>query len=140
MKIMICGSMSFAKQMLEAKAALERAGHQADVPEDTGVHLENQGFIDDLEGNLAHCIETDVMRKCMQTISESDAILVLNYPKNGLTGYMGTSTLMELAVAYFLNKKLFLLYPPPSPREARWAHEVMVFSPTVLDGNLSRIK
>ena len=139
MKITICGSMTFANKMVEAKTVLEESGHQVFIPSDTDKHIKDPILRDDLELNYKHSLETDIMREHMNLISNSDAILVLNYPKNGIDGYVGTCTLIETSIAYYLNKKIFLLHPTPKPSEARWAHEVRIMKPIVLDGDLSKL-
>jgi len=139
MKITICGSMSFAKQMLDAKTKLEEMGHSVQIPDDTDFHISQPGFIDDLEADLAHCIEKDLMRNHMKRVAEADAILVLNYPKNGIDGYIGTSSFMEMGIAYYLKKNIFLFNPPPPMEKVRWAIEVRLTQPTVINGDLSLI-
>jgi hypothetical protein len=76
----------------------------------------------------------------MDYIAESDAVLVLNYPKNGIKGYVGTSTLMEIGLAYYMGKKIFLLFPVPHSSEARWAHEVKITNPFVINGDFSKVR
>ena len=45
-------------------------------------------------------------------VIESDAILVVNKRKNGLKGYVGGNTLIEMTVAYLYKKPIFLLQKP----------------------------
>ncbi len=139
MKIMVIGSMTFAKEMLQAKQELERLGLKAEIPFDVEHHIKDEGAIDDLERNFRYCVENDVVHKGFQQVADADAVLVLNYPKNGISGYIGTSALMEMAIAYWLRKKIFLLHAPPSDRVHRWAHEVKIMQPIILYGNLSKI-
>ena len=140
MRIMICGSMTFSKEMVEAKKKLESLGHTIALPCDIDTHLQDEGFIDDLEKDYLHCVENNVMKKCMDFIAESEAVLVLNYPKNGIDGYIGTSSLMEIGLAYYLGKRIFLLHEPPHPTKARWAHEVKIIKPTVINSDFERIR
>ena len=84
-------------------------------------------------------METGIMKKCFSKISGCDAILVMNLPKNGVEGYIGTATLMEMGIAYFLGKKIYLLNKTPTPAEARWAHEVRIIQPTVLNNDLTKV-
>ena len=139
MKIMILGSMTFSEDMLKTKEALERFGHIADMPFDVEKHIEDGALIDDLEQNYKYSIEGDVIRKGFQQVADSDAVLVLNHQKNGISGYIGTSALMEMGLAYWLGKKIFLLHEPPSHHEHRWAHEVRIMQPVILAGDLSKI-
>ncbi len=131
--------MTFASKIMALKQKLEELGHTVSVPIDAETHSSDPGLIDDLDRDFEHCVKNDVMLKCMKTLASNDAILVANYPKNGVNGYIGTSTLMELGLAHYLDKKIFLLYPTPSYKEARWAHEVRVFQPTVLNGDITGV-
>lgn len=139
MKITICGSMTFAKEMIEAKKKLEEIGHKAEVPPDTLQMINGECDIDELETNYEHCIKNDIIRAHFKLIEDSDAILILNYDKNGIKGYVGTSSLMEIGLAYYLGKKIFLLYPTPHHSEQRWAHEIRIMQPLILNGNLDLI-
>ena len=140
MKIFICGSMYFAKEMLEAKKKLEEMDHVAEVPCDTQQFVDNPNLTtDNHEENYKHCIDNDIIRKSFNSITESDAILILNYPKNGMDGYVGASSLMEIGLAYHLNKKIFLLYPPPPVKEVKSSHEILIMQPMILNGDLTEI-
>lgn len=140
MKIMISGSMAFAKEMYEAKQTLEKTGFEVQVPFETEVHLENPIFVDSLGDNLQYCIENDVLHKSFDFIASADAVIVLNYPRKGIDGYIGASTLMEIAIAYYLRKKIYLLYPFPDFNKIRWAHEIAIMQPEILHGDLSKVK
>lgn len=141
MKIFICASMYFAKEMLEAQKKLKEMGHIAEVSCDTREFVDNQEMTtDNHEKNYKWCIDNDVIRKCFNSIAESDAILLLNYPKNGQDAYIGASGLMEIGLAYHLNKKIFLLYSPPSPREVKSSHEILIMRPVILNGDLNKIQ
>ncbi|MFO8016846.1 MAG: hypothetical protein R6U32_07125 [Candidatus Woesearchaeota archaeon] len=136
MKIMICGSMHFARDMLEAKQELENLGHEAMVPDDTHECVENP----DLNMDFEHCMRTQIDKKCFDKIAESDAILVLNHPKNGIEGYVGGATLMEIGLARHLNKRIFMMNELPADEELRYALEIRITEPVILNGNLSRIR
>jgi len=132
--------MHFAKEMLEAKKKLEEVGHTVEVPCDTQKFVDNSEMTtDNHEENYKWCIDNDIIRECFNSIAKNDAILLLNYPKNELNGYVGASGLMEIGLAYYLNKKIFLLYPPPSVKEAKYSHEIIIMQPIILNGNLNLI-
>jgi len=139
MKIMICSSMSFATNMREMATALRECGHEPLTTEDLDYVIANPHITADLDADRQHCIENNIFRNFMDSITKSDALLVLNYDKNGIKGYIGASTLMELAVGYYLKKKLYLLNPLPSYHEVRWAHEVSILQPTVINGDIRAI-
>ncbi len=138
---MICGSMHFSKEMLKIQKKLEEMGHVVEVPCDTHEFANNQNMTtDNHEENYKWCIDNDIIRKCFDLIVESDAILMLNYPKKGIEGYVGASGLMEIGLAYYFKKKIFLLYPPPSPQEVKSSHEIFIMQPIILNGDLNLIK
>ncbi|MFA6522241.1 MAG: hypothetical protein WCT24_01450 [Patescibacteria group bacterium] len=139
MKIMLCGSMSFAKEMLDVQAQLSKMGHEVFVPCDAELHVEDSGLIDDLTVDRAHLIENNVMKRCFDLLAQSDSVVFLNYPKNGVDGYIGTSSLMEMGLAYYLGKEIFLLFAHPNPEDHRWAHEVASFQPTILHGDFDAL-
>lgn len=133
--------MHFAKEMLETEKKLEAIGHWAKVPCDTQLFADDsEKTTDNHDENFKHCLEQDIIRKCFDEIAQSDAILVLNHPKNGKKGYLGASVLMEIGLAYYLRKKIFLLYSPPPVQEEKYTHEVLIMQPVILNGDLTKIQ
>jgi len=139
MKIMISGSSQFAKEMFELEKQLKKLGHEAVAPIGMEPHLEDSTFGDNLEEDLKFCIEHDIMRKNFNQIAAQNAIVVFNKEKKGISGYMGVSTLMETAIAYYLGKKIFIMFPLPDMYKERWAHEVAIMQPVILNGDLSKV-
>ncbi len=137
---MIVGSMAFSSEMLETKKKLEEKGHSVLVPLDTEKIVNDSTLVNDMDADLKHCIETNMIKKCFDLVAESDAILVLNHKKNNIPGYIGTSALMEIGLAHFLEKKIFLLNKIPDYHEVRWAHEVHMINPQVINGELGKIE
>jgi hypothetical protein len=140
MKIAIIGSMKFAHDMVQIKKELDALGHEAVIPVGTGPHLTDGDFVEDLEANLKFCIEEDVMRENFRQVAQNDAVLVLNKRRNDMDGYIGISALLEMGIAHYLGKKIFLYNPTPHFSEVRWAHEVAIMQPTVISGDLSKIQ
>ena len=131
--------MKFAEDMVKMKKQLDELGHQASTPLGTETNLEDKSFNDNLDDTLEWCITHDIMRKNFQQLADSDAVLVLNYKKNNIEGYIGVSALMEMGVAHYLNKKIFLIQKTPDFKHARWAHEVAIMQPTIIAGDLTKI-
>jgi hypothetical protein len=140
MKIMICGSMIFIKDIIKAKKDLDKLGHKASIPHGTEPHQKDRTFLDSLDSNMKYCIKNNVMKRNFDLVAENDAVLVLNHRKNGIDGYIGVSVLMEMAVAHYLNKKIFILNNIPHFDDVRWAHEVAIMQPVILDGDFGKIK
>lgn len=135
MKITISGSMTFAKQMLEAQKFLEKSGHAVYVPVDAELCVKAPELSDSLE----HCqtfSDIDLDKDHFNKIAESDAILVLNYPKNDINGYIGGATLMEIGVARHLDKKIFILHDLPPEDVIKYSLEIKLAKPIILNGDI----
>ncbi len=135
MKLAICGSMHFSKEMFQAKEVLESLGHEIILPSDINECLEDPNLNMDLD----YCIKTNIDKEQFDQIVESDGIVVLNYEKNNIKGYVGGATLMEIALARHFNKKIFLLFDPPKEKDLRYALEIKLTQPIILKGDLNKI-
>ena len=131
--------MHFAKDMLDAQKFLGENGHEAIVPIDTQICFENPHL--NLNECLEHCqsYEVDVDKDHFNKVESSDAILVLNYPKKGINGYIGGATLMEIAIARHFDKKIFILHDLPSEDILRYSLEIKLAKPIILKGDLNNI-
>ncbi len=130
--------MTFAPQLVALQKKLEALGHTAFIPSDTEKHIADSTLHEDLERDNQHAEETDIFRDHANFIEQSDAILVLNFDKNGIAGYCGVSVLMEISLAYYLRKKIFLLQAIASTE--RYADDVKVLGAIVIDGDITKIK
>src|SRR5882672_1051850 len=99
MKIAVIGSMKFAEDMVKIKKQLDDLGHDTVIPFAKDPHLADKTLVDSLDDNLEYCITHDVMRQNFQQVAQCDAVLVLNYKRNGIEGYIGVSALLEMGVA-----------------------------------------
>ncbi|MDO8592864.1 MAG: hypothetical protein Q7R92_03815 [bacterium] len=138
MKITISGCMTFAEQMLAAQKVLQELGHTAYIPVDTELCVKAP----ELSDNLEHCqtySEIDLDKDHFNKIADSDAILVLNYPKNNIDGYIGGATLMEIGVARHLDKKIFILHELPPKDALKYVLEIQLAKPIILEGDINNI-
>ena len=138
MKITIGGSMVFAKQMLEIKKQLEEKGYIVFVTNAIEHYTTSSEIKENFEKELKISLEHDVIKTFFDKIAESDALLIINYPKNNIKGYLGTSVLMEIGLAYHLNKKIYLLYNVDKSQS--YALEIGIIKPEILDGDVFKIE
>lgn len=138
MKIAICGSMQFHQEMRDVQAQLTKAGHVVVVPKSIEL-MDTQGYIHPTEDGerIEAKIEHDFIREHFKKIEQSEAILVLNYEKKGIPNYIGGNTFLEIGLAYWLNKKVYLLNPIP---DMDYMTEMHAMQPTVLNGDLGSLK
>lgn len=133
MKIAICGSMAFAKDMLRIKKELEKRGHAVIVPAGTAKHADGTIRNEDKWEKL----EFDVIKAYFNEIKKKDAILVINNDKNNIHGYVGGNSLIEMAFAHVLNKKIFLLNPVPI---MSYTDEIEAMKPIIINNNLDLVR
>mgnify|MGYP001578816646 FL=1 len=134
---MICSSMQFAKEMLTAKEALETKGHQIVMSQDVAHYSDNPNTKEIFEDELKQAQKGNSLYEGLERVTESDALLILNYPKNGVEGYIGTSVFMEIGLGYYLKKKIYLLYP--IDKNQKYALEIALVDPIILGGDLNKI-
>lgn len=147
MRITICGSISFYDEMLGIKEELEQLGHEVKLPP-FEVKDENGNMIPVKEYYAKRKSETsdtgwiwdrkeEAMRLHFQKVEWSDAVLILNHDKNNIPNYVGANTLLEMGLAFHLNKKLFLLNDIP---EIGYKEEILGMKPVVINQDLTKIK
>jgi non-canonical (house-cleaning) NTP pyrophosphatase len=134
--ITICGSMRFATEMIRTKEALEDLSFSAHIPSIADPHDAVHESGSDQEA-IKRKIDHDFIRKHYALITQSEAILVLNHPKDGVNGYIGGNTLMEIGFAHTLHRQIFL-WADPDPTSAYLA-EIQGTQPIVIHGDLARI-
>lgn len=143
MKIAICGSLTFAKEMNELKEKLVGLGFEVELPFSAIKILKGEFSQDEInkskEDGTFYKItaENDAIRKWHDVIEKSDAILVANFDKKGIKNYIGGSVFLEIGFAHVMNKKIYLLNPIPN---LSYTDEILAIQPTILNGDLSKIK
>ncbi len=136
MIITICGSMMFHRQMAMLQKQLEDMGHSVLVPSNIDDPDRNEAYMETDEERILLKIEYDLVREHFKKIQEADAILVVNYPKKGIDSYIGGNTFLEMGVAFWLNKIIFVLHHVP---EMDYKTEMMALQPIELHGDIANI-
>ena len=148
MKIVICASIDFTPRIKEAAESLRNAGHSVEIPVTSKRIIDGELTLEEYlrekgskgDGNIretaARKIKDDVIRHYYRLIKESDAILVLNLEKKGIRGYIGGNTLIEMAFAHVLGKKIFLYDQIP---EMAYTDEIEAMQPTAIDGDFEKV-
>lgn len=128
MKVVICGSMSAATMMLWCAEVLEKQGHEVFLPDGVEEYASGKR-VNGVEGTERK-IAGDLIRAHYELIKAADAILVVNCWKDGVFGYIGGNTLIEMGFAHVLGKKIFLLSPLPNEHFA--LEELHAMQPTLV--------
>lgn len=136
MKIVVCGSMSASKEMVEVEKELQKRGHDVVLPDFTYEYAEME-TVDQMHTESAHNkVEHDLIRGYYDKIEAGDAILLVNVERKGVSGYIGGNSFLEMGFAHILNKPIYLLYDIP---EVGYRDEIEAMNPRVLHGDLDKI-
>jgi len=143
MKITICSSLAFSKEIGEIAEKLKSLGHEVFLPETSEKIL--AGLIDVAEvekekqdGTAAQrTIKNNAIINHYNKIKESEAILALNYDKNGIKNYIGGSVFLEIGFAFVLAKKIFLLN---DISDMSYRDEIIAMQPIIINNDLNKIK
>ena len=135
-KIIICGSISAAEEIIAAQRKLEAKGYEVETPE--GVkHLGMWGEDATAEEKTDRKIKHDLIRLYYEKIKVSDVVLVVNPEKKGIPGYIGGNTFLEMGFAHILGKPLYALHEIP---ELSYTSEILAMQPIVLNGDLEKLQ
>ena len=153
MKITVCGSIAFYKEMEEIRDELLVLGHEVKIPELSeeapaefggdkkvyfGQYLEENGGIDAFPPEHAVWdLKESAIRAHFEKVEWCDALLIANYEKRGITGYVGGNTLIEMGVAFYAKKPIYILNPISS--ELSYKMEILAMRPVILDGDLTKV-
>jgi len=146
MKITICGSIASQDEILSVKEKLKELGHKVKIWP-LKVKGENGQLISAKEyykirrsanekEKWVWDRKAEAILKHFDKVAWADAILVANYDKKGIKGYIGGNTLMEIGLAFFLKKKIYLLNQVP---DLPYKEEILGVEPIILNGDLTKI-
>ena len=140
--ITICSSASHYRQVLEIEKELKKLGFKVKIPKTANTMKRNNDFDVShyktwFKNKNDYHKKTKLMLGHFKKVMESDAILITNFEKNGMKGYIGGNALMEMLVA-FLNKKPIYIYNKPSENLST-IEEIYGVKPNIINGYLTKI-
>lgn len=141
MKIYVLGSTAFMNEMVDTTNKLK------EMELDGWIHPDYEAFargekkdILDRASAGEHAAvmrENDYLKVHYAHILESDAILIVNLEKKGISNYIGGNCLIEMGQAYVNDKKIYLLNDLPT--DLPYIDEIEAMDPICLKGDLSKI-
>lgn len=136
MRIFIICSKAFYPNIPPIKEKLENMGHEVVLPNSYDTPNAEQESWD--LGPKAHAeFKAKMFKLSAERMDSMDAVLTLNFDKNGKKNYIGGATFLELYEAFMRNKKIFLYNDIP---EGMLYDEIAGFAPTIIHGNLDLVK
>lgn len=135
MKIFLICSKAFYGNVPPIKEALESAGHKVTLPnayDDPNTEARYREL-----GEKEHAKWKASMLKHSEIVIKGvDAVLVLNFEKNGQENYIGGATFLEMYDAFRLGKKIYMYNDIPS---GMLKDEIKGFEPILLHQDLERL-
>lgn len=134
MKILLICSKSFYDKLDYYKDNLEKLGHEITYPNCYDCPETEAKY----RGTDKHAEwKASMFKKSEKTISNMDAVLVLNFDKNNQKNYIGGATFLEIYDAFRFGKKIYFVNPLP---EGMLKDELIGFNPSIINGDLTKIK
>jgi len=123
--------MSVLPRMKEIRENLESRGIAIEMPS-----LDEPTDYSSMPENERTPHKTEMIRRHLVRIKNSDAILVVNENAKGIEGYIGANSFLEMGFAFVLGKRILLLNSIPDQPNR---DELLGLNPRELKGNLDSI-
>lgn len=120
--IVLCGSMSVKDDILKTALVLQSRGFDVKLPEEC------------MRGEAKAVASRAHFDRI--TNPENNVVLIVNATKNGVENYIGPNSLAEIAMAFYNNKRVYLLNDIYEP----YRDELVGWGVICLRGNLDNIK
>ena len=135
-KIFVICSKAFYKDIKPIKETLEKNNWEVFVPWTyEKPEAEAEWYA---KGEEEHAkMKGEMFRRSRDRIQKLDAVLTLNFDKNGKKNYVGGSTFLELYEAFMEEKQIYLWNDVP---EGILFDEIKGFAPKVINGDLDLVK
>lgn len=138
-KIFLAASMSFYKELVEIEEQLEARGFTVYIPESAKIMKAKNDFeVSHFKGVFSYTKRKKFIHENFTNIVKSDAILVINNEKNGVKGYIGANALMEVGLASYCKKKIYIWDVVPD--NAGYKDELFCFDVIYIHKDLRKIK
>ena len=112
--ICFCASVNFYKHVNELADAVEKLGFKAVVPR-MAIKMRESNDYDVASIKTWYKnpndfnVKKELMDEHFKKVAESDITVIVNDLKHDIPGYIGPNVLMEIAIAYYLKKQIYVL-------------------------------
>lgn len=128
MKVLIHASLDFAKEIIDVKKFFDECSNISVIlPE-----LTRYQDIRDVDGDdiTFTKIKNRLSIENMKNVEKCDGLLILNYTHRGIENYVGGNSFLEMCIAFYLHKPIFLLND--IPENMHYTEEIKSFYPIII--------
>lgn len=137
-KIFLAASMNFYQELVRIERELSKLGFEVEIPVSAKTMKAKNDFdVTHFKGVFSPAQKGEFIQENFINIASGDAILVVNNEKNGIKGYIGANVLMEIGLAFYLKKKIYIWNE--YPEDAPYKEELLAFNVQVINKDLSKI-
>lgn len=140
--ITICSSASMYQKVIEIEKELLMLGFKVEVPS-SARKMEKAGDYSMkgkkvwMEDPSQFYKKTELMEAHFRKVEIGDAILVVNLDKGDVKGYIGGNVLMEMMLAYYLKKPIYVW--KQVEKEHPFYEEILGMNVKFLDEDLQKV-
>lgn len=132
MNILIHASLDFAEDMIFAKEYIEKTSKFKVLLPDLKRY---QHIRDDYGDDVTFTkIKNRLTTENIKQVERCDCLLIINKTHRGIANYVGGNSFMEMVVAFYLKKPIYLLNP--IPENMSYTEEIKSFYP-IITNNLN---
>jgi hypothetical protein len=141
--VVICSSGSHYQKIFSIQKDLQAMGYKVVLPS-TAIKMKkkNDFNIDTyktwFENPKDYRKKRIFMDRHFKKIINGDLVLIANFDKNGIEGYIGGNVLMEITIAYYHKKPIYILNNISEASSIK--EEIYGVDPIFLSGKLSLLK
>ena len=121
-RIVLCGSMKIKEKIFEIEKILKNKGYEVVTPKEFKVEM--------TKGDATKLHFDEI------TNEKTNIVLAVNVTKNEIENYIGPNTFAEIAMAFYFNKKIYLLNDISEP----YRDELEGWNVIPLKGNLDNLQ
>jgi len=137
--IFLAASMSFYKELIDVERQLEEKGFNVIIPVSAQLMKKTNDFdVTHYKGVQTNEQKGQYIMTNFEKIAQSDAILVINNIKNGIEGYIGANVLMEIGLAFYLKKNIYIWNQ--IKEDASYIEELLAFNVVYINNDLDKIQ
>jgi nucleoside 2-deoxyribosyltransferase len=137
-KIFLAASMNFYEELVRIETELKNNGFEVEIPVSAkSMKAKNDFDVTHFKGVFTPRQKGEFIQENFENIASCDAILVIHNEKNGIEGYIGANVLMEIGLAFYLKKKIYIWNQ--YPEDAPYKEELLAFNVEVINQNLDKI-